>query len=530
MSYKSKVKKNDSAMQYLNIPKKVPLKAQSAMEYLMTYGWSILIIAIALIILFELGVFNSNSLSGNGSCVAQPGYMCSNPILATNGILFANIGNVYSPITITGVACTSTQTPTTFNQIPPITLSDGEVQNFQFLCPLSSNALGTSFNGDLWIEYSNSQNTGLISQIGTVLLRTSIYGQKYLPVELYEVPITLSNQQSTGTPTNFQQMIYFNPSTYSPYINANLSNVEFTADAPAGTSGNVPLYSWIESGASSTATNSVIWINLASYTIGAEGSSSDTLTIYMNFLTSNSPVTSGYIGYPPQDYCSSGCFQTTFGQYNNIQNVMQGGLSYQIYYDSSGACSSTGYENQLYSALLGNQITVNGCATFISATPPFTTPVSGTSQDVNGGTQQNVIINYQNNYNGGGAYPNPPITNLANSWQIKAIGWVVIPSTTAFYGISDDGQSMGYSPNSPTSSSSDWLGGTSYPSNVFSDWYTQSELTYSGVIGTPGTYRIEYDYFENGGGSYTGLYSSDAVNYYSNVYPPNGVMPSFTIS
>ena len=33
-------------------------KSQSAMEYLMTYGWAILIIAIAMVALFQLGVFN----------------------------------------------------------------------------------------------------------------------------------------------------------------------------------------------------------------------------------------------------------------------------------------------------------------------------------------------------------------------------------------------------------------------------------------------------------------------------------------
>ncbi len=38
-------------------------KAQSAMEYLMTYGWAILIIAIALASLFFLGVFNPNTFA-----------------------------------------------------------------------------------------------------------------------------------------------------------------------------------------------------------------------------------------------------------------------------------------------------------------------------------------------------------------------------------------------------------------------------------------------------------------------------------
>ena len=36
----------------------VEIRAQSAMEYLMTYGWAILIIAVVLGALFELGVFS----------------------------------------------------------------------------------------------------------------------------------------------------------------------------------------------------------------------------------------------------------------------------------------------------------------------------------------------------------------------------------------------------------------------------------------------------------------------------------------
>jgi hypothetical protein len=47
------------------------VKLQSAMEYLMTYGWAILIIAVVLGVLFQLGVFSSSSFSVRappGSC------------------------------------------------------------------------------------------------------------------------------------------------------------------------------------------------------------------------------------------------------------------------------------------------------------------------------------------------------------------------------------------------------------------------------------------------------------------------------
>jgi hypothetical protein len=47
------------------------MKLQSAMEYLMTYGWAILIIAVVLGVLFQLGVFSSSSFAlraSPGSC------------------------------------------------------------------------------------------------------------------------------------------------------------------------------------------------------------------------------------------------------------------------------------------------------------------------------------------------------------------------------------------------------------------------------------------------------------------------------
>ena len=57
---KTKLLKETSAKETF---KEDPIKAQSAMEYLMTYGWAILIIAVVLGALFELGVFNANNFA-----------------------------------------------------------------------------------------------------------------------------------------------------------------------------------------------------------------------------------------------------------------------------------------------------------------------------------------------------------------------------------------------------------------------------------------------------------------------------------
>ena len=49
-------------------------KAQAAMEFLMTYGWAILIILIALGVLFYLGVFNPRTPS---TCIAAAPLSCT---------------------------------------------------------------------------------------------------------------------------------------------------------------------------------------------------------------------------------------------------------------------------------------------------------------------------------------------------------------------------------------------------------------------------------------------------------------------
>ncbi len=48
-------------------------KSQSAMEYLMTYGWAILIIAVVLGALFGLGFFNAASLAPKVSAGSSSG-------------------------------------------------------------------------------------------------------------------------------------------------------------------------------------------------------------------------------------------------------------------------------------------------------------------------------------------------------------------------------------------------------------------------------------------------------------------------
>jgi hypothetical protein len=332
------------------------------------------------------------------------------------------------------------------------------------------------------------------------------------------VALTLTNSQSSATPVPFQQEITFNPSKYTGSEAANLGNIRFCADMYC----NTTLYSWLENctpSCTNTATQATAWVNLSS-AIPANG----VQRIYMVFQPTSTNFDGNYWGESYQISTS----------YDNIAKVMNTGLLEQIYYYSGGTCGSSGYQNQLYNAAVGNGVTVSGCASFVSSTNPFTTPATGSSQNINtlsGNPQGNVIINYQTGYSGGGSWPNPPVSDTSKSWDAKAIGWSHVTSSTTMYLELDDGGTIGTSTTQGgfTTGGANWLGGNSNPNNVISSWKDQSATEYSGTAST-GDDRIETDYYENGGQTYFGMWSSASLQYYSIAYPPNGVMPTVTIN
>jgi len=81
-------------------------KGQTAMEYLMTYGWAILIIMVVLAVLFYLGVLNPSSVTPS-QCVFPAGITCVSNQLKTSGKLYLVIGQgTGKTIQINGIACT----------------------------------------------------------------------------------------------------------------------------------------------------------------------------------------------------------------------------------------------------------------------------------------------------------------------------------------------------------------------------------------------------------------------------------------
>jgi hypothetical protein len=333
------------------------------------------------------------------------------------------------------------------------------------------------------------------------------------------------------------------------YFNGYISNIQFynqvfssskvallydegIAGSPLNSSGLIAWYLLSGNGNQQNGNNNLLLTNVQFKGV----SSVSTSTNYWLKLGTINPQQSyiAFMGFVPPN---RNLFNTTndgeapklspiYGEYNDIGNVMDSGLIYQIYFDNSGSCNSQSYQTQLYNANLGDGTTVSGCASMVSSTSPFTTLLSGTTQSVNGNNQNNVIINYQSGYSGGSPYPNPPVSNVGNSWDIKAIGWAELSSSTTFSEFSDDGITLSYANLSVSDSNGqNWLGSTSSPNNLISGWVPQGGTQYNSAAVPEGVYRLEMDYFEYGGGSYTALWSNNPVNYYHAAYPPNGVMP-----
>jgi hypothetical protein len=121
----------------------------------------------------------------------------------------------------------------------------------------------------------------------------------------YYVPITISNNESSATGSNFAQLISFTPSDISSYINPNCQNI-FFGDA------NGTLYnSWIENATSSTTSGAVnIWVQVPNI----NPNSSITIYMYIDATTSTLALSGKNTGAQPG-------YTSTYGEYDNGADV-----------------------------------------------------------------------------------------------------------------------------------------------------------------------------------------------------------------
>jgi hypothetical protein len=172
------------------------------MEYLMTYGWAILIIAVVLAALFSLNVFNAGAQLGT-SCIGQPGFSCSSPVITQNGILSFTLGQgtgysaynayiscvssansvgasaqTYNVIYANGIVSTlNAGQSNTLNTGSSLSISSLECYPGPGTAPLNYlSPIGTGFTGVMWLRYNASTTSGasnLYIKIATVSVKSS---------------------------------------------------------------------------------------------------------------------------------------------------------------------------------------------------------------------------------------------------------------------------------------------------------------------------------------------------------------------
>ena len=163
----------------------------------MTYGWAILIIAVALAALFSLGVFSS---AASNECIGDPGFLCSNIKFSTNLNDFCGIGGAYigyPSINVT-IGSTSTQWNNVFFAAVPqgqaitqigigtsksdfkywgsitghwayaSTLSPGQTTTVSICVNpnIANPAIGSKFQGQLCAMYSTSSVSNALVEVG----------------------------------------------------------------------------------------------------------------------------------------------------------------------------------------------------------------------------------------------------------------------------------------------------------------------------------------------------------------------------
>ena len=152
-------------------------RGQAAMEYLMTYGWALLVIVVVLAILLIINPFQAPQ----GCRFDQIGFSCSDPLVDSNGTLYLTLTNGNSNnIELYGINCTTDKavSPPAFVKA---NVPSSDVINMQRQQPWSLNstrngivvpgipcydstgaqlkpAAGSDFTGKLWIFYNNEED------------------------------------------------------------------------------------------------------------------------------------------------------------------------------------------------------------------------------------------------------------------------------------------------------------------------------------------------------------------------------------
>ncbi len=143
-------------------------RSQSALEYMMTYGWAILIIVIVAVILYSMGIFNPSS-SVTSTVTGFSNFVVPTAICSPTGYLLITLGNAVGHyVEITNLTAIPSSAPSQTIE-PNITLSPNSQYTFAvpFVCP---NSASTHYSVKVELQYiePNKYLKGPYSSSGSV--------------------------------------------------------------------------------------------------------------------------------------------------------------------------------------------------------------------------------------------------------------------------------------------------------------------------------------------------------------------------
>jgi hypothetical protein len=160
------------------------------MEYLMTYGWMLLVIAIITVAFLQMGALGS-SFGATNACVAQPGFICSNLAFSANTANIhqdPSISAIVGSTSITGTSAyfavvpygQTISTPSDFNYWgqqygywypDPSPVQSGQefsakiYVNLNFPGMSYPVSVGSTLSGEIWMMYSTPTTANLLAEV-----------------------------------------------------------------------------------------------------------------------------------------------------------------------------------------------------------------------------------------------------------------------------------------------------------------------------------------------------------------------------
>ena len=478
-------------------------RSQSALEYMMTYGWAILIIVIVAVILYSMGIFNPSS-SISTTITGFSSTPVSAAIFTNNGGLSLSVENsVGYPIEITNITATSA-TGGKVTIRPNITLLPGKSQVLVFSKIFTAANQGSHISTAVTITYKEISQPlpGPYVSTGSITGSTPsvVYPLNYTFAAVSK--LTITNSQSSATPSPFQQMVNIT----SADNGFQLISPDFGQNVEFFYSNGTVIPSWLESYSGS---NAIWWLKIGSIP------ASSSITVYMGIApTSTNLFNTVNDGEAPQLTCpnpnnTASC--STYAEYDDGANV------FNNYWNFAGTTLNTSAWATAIPS--GNSVTVNNGLT-----------LSGSNQWLF--FQSKIAYNPQEYIATTYGYANSALEPQGGNW-----GWVGnqsggVGSTTQYFvntynnayysGIWDGSGGAGWFQLSDLGAGS-----------TLSPFIMQVYTTASGVVTSLnyGSWITNSGDFVASTGLSVGFQQGEGVSVYVQwfrlqVIPPNGVMPS----